>query len=516
VVYSVPLREDISVEQARTMQAKLNSGELSSEDIMENYAEGVGFVQPGQEKQVVGIDEPAPELIAKPFWQELFSGVTEAQAVSLEFSSEPEPTPTPIPTLSAELTGGIEGIPDPRITNPELFDLTSRDAPIPQFVNAMKMAGIEISAGQVSQGLVIEELKDINNNPFLVATYNLDPDPKQTGETLEGPIPILVGEKNQENNWKWNQCSLTHLSRPQNINTSASFDGSGSVELLKNDSLVRSNFNFATIPYSTALEGDLNYRLGNAKKAGFKNFMTHVIDYDLIESMPPSSQDELLEIIKKQLIFASKTFNNTEGERIFILWNEIHPPISHYMYYLYTRYGDIDLVKKTYQMARDILGDNSTLLYNETYNYSFKEGYYENTKNIIEELESEGLIDGVGMQMHMSQNGNEIEPSEKEITEVMKNYGVPVYITEFDINQENLKGPNKELSQAEIAYKVISACVKSEVCKIIGFWGVYDGDTWLKYALNYNNPEPLPFDKNGKPKIFQYAILKALFEGLKQ
>lgn len=39
----------------------------------------------------------------------------------------------------------ITGVPDPRVTNPELFDLRDPDAPIPQFVNAMRMAGIEAS-----------------------------------------------------------------------------------------------------------------------------------------------------------------------------------------------------------------------------------------------------------------------------------------------------------------------------------------------------------------------------------
>ncbi len=52
-------------------------------------------------------------------------------------------------------------MPDPRATNPELFDLRNPDAPIPQFVNAMKMAGIEITAEQVVQGITYEALKDV-------------------------------------------------------------------------------------------------------------------------------------------------------------------------------------------------------------------------------------------------------------------------------------------------------------------------------------------------------------------
>jgi hypothetical protein len=203
VVYSVPLREDISVEQARTMQTKLNSGELSSEDFMENYAEGVAFIQPGQEKQVVGIykDKSTPELMAKPFWQELFSGVTEAQAAGLEFSSEPEPTPTPIPTLSAELTEGIEGIPDPRITNPELFDLTSQDAPIPQFVNAMEMEGIEITSEEVNNALK-PQLETPNNLPPFI-TYR----------TSDGVALIMATRNLESQEWEWKKAIATEYWR---------------------------------------------------------------------------------------------------------------------------------------------------------------------------------------------------------------------------------------------------------------------------------------------------------------
>jgi hypothetical protein len=203
VVYRVPLREDISIEQARTMQAKLNSGELSTKDFMENYAEGAAFIQPGQEKQVVGIDKnkSTPELMAKPFWQELFSGVNEAQAAGLEFSSEPEPTPTPIPTLSPDLTGGIEGIPDPKISNPELFDLTSQDAPIPQFVNVMEMAGIEITPEEVNNALK-PQLETPNNLPPFI-TYR----------TSDGVALIMATRNLESQEWEWKKAIATEYWR---------------------------------------------------------------------------------------------------------------------------------------------------------------------------------------------------------------------------------------------------------------------------------------------------------------
>ncbi len=116
------------------------------------------------------------------------------------------PTATPIPTLEA-----FPGVPDPRISNPELFDLKKKEAPIPQFVNAMQMAGIEVTAEQVSQAINFQELKDKDGNPFYVATYNLDPDPTQTDETLEGPIPLMITKENKNGGWEWKNSSPAEI-----------------------------------------------------------------------------------------------------------------------------------------------------------------------------------------------------------------------------------------------------------------------------------------------------------------
>jgi hypothetical protein len=57
-------------------------------------------------------------------------------------TSTPTPTPTATPTPIPTIQVGSLSVPDPRVTNPELFDLRNPDAPIPQFVNAMQEVGI--------------------------------------------------------------------------------------------------------------------------------------------------------------------------------------------------------------------------------------------------------------------------------------------------------------------------------------------------------------------------------------
>jgi len=122
-------------------------------------------------------------------------------------TATPTATPMPIPTIQV----GNLSVPDPRVTNPELFDLRKPDAPIPQFVNAMKMAGIEITAEQVAQGITYEALKDKEGNPFVVAVYNLAPSlfPEQYRD-LAGPIPLMIAEKG-EKGWEWKEMWLRSL-----------------------------------------------------------------------------------------------------------------------------------------------------------------------------------------------------------------------------------------------------------------------------------------------------------------
>lgn len=59
-------------------------------------------------------------------------------------------TPSPIPMM---LVGGQQ-IPDPHFSNPGLFDLEKANAPIPQLVHALHMAGVEVTAQDIYNGLI--------------------------------------------------------------------------------------------------------------------------------------------------------------------------------------------------------------------------------------------------------------------------------------------------------------------------------------------------------------------------
>jgi len=93
-------------------------------------------------------------------------------------------------------------VPDPRATNPELFDL-NKEAPIPQFVNAMQEIGINIDPQTIitELGKNYEVRKGPDGKTYILRTY-----------TVEGKNGIhysmgLIAEQDEEGKWKWSELT---------------------------------------------------------------------------------------------------------------------------------------------------------------------------------------------------------------------------------------------------------------------------------------------------------------------
>jgi GH35 family endo-1,4-beta-xylanase len=115
----------------------------------------------------------------------------------------PSFTPTSKPTIDAE----GQSVPNPRFSNPELFDLKNSDSPIPQFANSMKMAEIDVDPQQVTDGIAFESKTSAEGKPFVIGYYNLDPDPTKSGEVLEGKTPFLIATRDGNGIWKWQKIT---------------------------------------------------------------------------------------------------------------------------------------------------------------------------------------------------------------------------------------------------------------------------------------------------------------------
>lgn len=120
-------------------------------------------------------------------------------------------------------------------------------------------------------------------------------------------------------------------------------------------------------------------------------------------------------------------------------------------------------------------------------------------------------IDGIGMQMHLD-GGH--PPTKDEVISNMKRFaalGVDVYVTEFDVNMNDVKASAKDKNriQENIYYEMMRACIESSVCHHFAYLGITDGETWYNH-IGLKDPRPLMFDEKYRPKPAFYGIRTAL------
>jgi GH35 family endo-1,4-beta-xylanase len=97
----------------------------------------------------------------------------------------------------------------------------------------------------------------------------------------------------------------------------------------------------------------------------------------------------------------------------------------------------------------------------------------------------------------------------------MKSYGVPVVITELDVDISGITNQDRLLIQAQIYHTIFEAALDSGVCRAIFMFQVGDKYSWLETDLKRSNADPTPYDDALNPKMAYYAIVQVLFDHLK-
>jgi GH35 family endo-1,4-beta-xylanase len=370
--------------------------------------------------------------------------------------------------------------------------LRNPDAPIPQFVNAMKMAGIEITAEQVAQGITYEALKDKDGNPFVVAVYNLDPSlfPEKYRD-LAGPIPLVIARRRYEG-WMWERA------RPDNI------------------------FGLVNIPVGIYLEpGRYNDAISRIATQNF-NQLSLPIYWHVVFPTSPNSPDFSLPDTIQQIA-------TQEGRGIFggtLLWQnpcclpywvtndgvtqeqmtsmirsiiQRYPSVTawicvnepHQGDFFASRMGYPDYVINAFRIARQYT--DAPLLLND-FGIESHGSKYQNIRNLVEVLKAEGLIDGIGIQMHVDP---QILPSVESLIENFRSWDIPVYITELDVPTSN------EMLKAHIFSNIIGATIESGVVRQINYWGLGSA-SWQENATL--------FDSNNQSNLSYFAVLKTVIK----
>ena len=440
---------------------------------------------------------------------------------------KPTETPTPIPTIEVN---GLQ-LPDPHITNPELFDLQKQEAPIPQFANALKNAGIELSPEQIAQGITYISTKedgtplvDKDGNPFVVAVYNLDPDPTKQRETLEGPIPFMIYQKTKDGNWVWGFFENRPLSELNNLPMGTTMKTS----LLKNQKyadIIRNQFTISLIDYPTTWttvepqQGQLNFKNADERmRFSESNNMTVVIN-GIIYNTPDwivkenFTKQQYIDIMKKRITDLVGRYKGRVG--VWVVVNEAFPSAEEDFWK--RKIGD-EYIEIAFETARAI-DPSAKFIYSDFQNHLLGSENTEGSKKtkfnkeVVEKLNAKGLIDGLGLHMRI----RAVNPPKKEdLIDAMKYYGVPIYITELDVDLTGVNANNTErlILQAEIYKTIMEAALESGVCKSFIVFGIGDKYSWLEEELNKPNADATLYDDNFDPKPAFYAIKQALFLSL--
>ena len=132
-----------------------------------------------------------------------------------------------------------------------------------------------------------------------------------------------------------------------------------------------------------------------------------------------------------------------------------------------------------------------------------------NTLKTVSSLHSRGLIDGVGLQMHLKAVS---PPTISQLMDAMKEYPVPVYITELDVDLSGVGGSPEErfFAQAKIYSDVLLAALETGACNSLTVWGIGDQFSWLEIFWGRSDADGTIFDDHFKPKPAYFALFELL------
>ncbi|KAH9118248.1 hypothetical protein LEN26_012237, partial [Aphanomyces euteiches] len=144
-----------------------------------------------------------------------------------------------------------------------------------------------------------------------------------------------------------------------------------------------------------------------------------------------------------------------------------------------------DYVAKIFTLARKYAPKGVKLFYND-YGCDTPGAKANQCFNLVKGLKDKGLIDGMGFQMHLTQNQN--LAGQADLFKRFSDIGVTIHVTEMDV------GGNNQQQQANVFGTVAKNCKANPKCEALVVWGISDKDSWRA------SETPLLFDSNLKKK----------------
>jgi GH35 family endo-1,4-beta-xylanase len=189
--------------------------------------------------------------------------------------------------------------------------------------------------------------------------------------------------------------------------------------------------------------------------------------------------------------YFGETKENNKTDYIVIA-NEVRIPSDWETPDIYWESFGIDYIVQAYKIARELY-PKAILIFDDTDNHIRGTFGYETTILVSNKLFEEGLIDYVGLQMHMDPDKI---PAKDEMINVFREYPVPVLITSFDVLLTNVPENEHDETLNDITRVVIEACLESQYCDHFITWGENDSVGWDGRSLLRD------FDNNRKQAYY--------------
>ncbi len=169
-----------------------------------------------------------------------------------------------------------------------------------------------------------------------------------------------------------------------------------------------------------------------------------------------------------------------------------------------------ELVEIAFRAARDA-DPGAKLFYNDfqTWRPLKRERIYA----MVKKLKDKGLIDGIGLQQHVTLT----EPTLRELDDAISRYaglGLEIHITELDVevNKDGRHGeltPELEQALAQRWRDLFDLYLRhaGQITAVTTF-NVTDASSWLRQQRNDQKTWPLLFDDAGRPKQAFWALAK--------
>jgi endo-1,4-beta-xylanase len=409
-------------------------------------------------------------------------------------SAPPTATLTSTPAIPTIDVDGLQ-VPDPKAINPELFDVKNPDSPIVQFANAFGVEPEDV--GELRPALKTS----IDGKPFVILTTS---DLSSTANFDESGIPLLIATGDRPETLQWKSATLENTAHQMGLRFSAQLNLNQDFRAITLENF-GGGFGYIDWNLVEAEKGnydfsDPDYNINTAYESGLLVRANLLWGHGNVASwvrLDPVLHDVMIDYLTtvmnhyKGKVKTWDVFNevNRKGDDVF--WNKL----------------GMQGVRDAYATARAI-DPHATLLYNDFVDLDGTESgnRLPIIESVVSRIKQDGNLDGIALQIYINRMDTFDPDKLRNALAALKQYGLPIYISEFLVVIHGDNTPVNLQQQAKTGAEIIQILRDSGAIVEVTAFGLEDRLTkklfqdntvnagfWLKMDSGFYVPKPIVF-----------------------